>query len=73
LTTPIKEVPGVIGSDEHDEAVLAVFDADGIVERVDDDLVAHTVLAGAGCDEGLIHFDKLACYDEQLQANLRER
>jgi hypothetical protein len=37
----LKEVPGVVGSDEHDEALLEVFDADGIVERVDDGLVSH--------------------------------
>jgi hypothetical protein len=51
----LEEVAGVVWSHEHHEAFIDVVDADWVVERVEDRLIAHAVLPRARCDEGLIH------------------
>jgi len=45
--TDLQEVAGVVRSDEHHEAFVEVFDTDRVVERMDDGVIAHTVLTGA--------------------------
>jgi hypothetical protein len=50
----LEEVAGMIGPDQQGEAIVEIFDADRVVERVEDGLIADTVLAGAWCEDGLI-------------------
>ncbi len=56
----LEEIAGVVGANEHDQAFVEVFGADGVVERVKDGGIAHAMLAGAGRDDRL-HVHKLAC------------
>jgi hypothetical protein len=51
----LEEVAGMVGPNQHDEAIIEVFDAHRVVKRVKDCLIADTVLAGARRDRGLIH------------------
>lgn len=53
------EVAGMVGSDEHRHSFVEVFDEDRIVEGVEDDLIADTVLSRTICDSWLVH--KLPC------------
>jgi hypothetical protein len=49
------KVAGPVGSDQHRDPFVEVFDEDWIVEGVEDGLIAHPVLAGAVEDPWLRH------------------
>ncbi len=54
-----EQVPGVVGTDEHDELIVEVFDPDWVVERMADRLVVDAVLSGTRCDKRLTRLPKL--------------
>src|SRR2546426_9773599 len=61
-TTPISSNLPAIRSDEHQEPFVDSFDADGVVVRMKDVVVADAVFAGAPGDERIaLHAYKLAC------------
>lgn len=59
--TDFKQIPGMIGSNEHREAVIKVFRQDWIVKGVEYVMVTKAVLSCAICDQRLLHLDKLPC------------
>ena len=49
----LEEPPGVVGPDEHGESFVQILGSDGMVESVEDVVVATAVLASALGDQRL--------------------
>ena len=60
--TDLVEVPGVVGTDERDQRVVKLLDADRVVERVANGLDGDAVLVGAWRESWLIYHSILACH-----------
>jgi len=62
--TDFEQIPGLVRSDKHREAVIKVIGQDWIVECMEYVMVLKAVFSRAVCDQRLIHYCKLPCRKE---------